>query len=85
MSKEERERLCFFCQAAASARCAACGKWLCSNHDIVDDPYHTGGLLYHPSHWCRDCHAKRQGKGSTTGVLAIIILLGVFIVFLIYA
>ena len=74
---------CAFCNNAAITRCKSCGKQLCAGHDILDDPYHTGGLLYHPAHWCKQCHDNRQGKWASALVLIAIILLGVTITTLI--
>ncbi len=73
---------CSFCEKAAVSRCKSCGKGLCTDHDIYDDPYHTSGLFYRPGHWCKDCLSKRQGKPIAIIILVAIIVLDALIAIL---
>ncbi|HME51083.1 MAG TPA: hypothetical protein VKM55_02585 [Candidatus Lokiarchaeia archaeon] len=74
---------CDYCSKQATARCSSCGKFLCNDHDIFEDPYHTGGFLYRPAHWCKPCFSKRQGKGPAICIVILAIALGAFIAWMI--
>ncbi len=71
---------CSSCDKAAVARCKSCGKGLCADHDVYDDPYHASGLFYRPGHWCKGCLGKRQGKAAATVVLIATVVLGLLVV-----
>nr|MDO8086653.1 hypothetical protein [Candidatus Sigynarchaeum springense] len=70
---------CFFCDKAPIARCKSCGKPLCIDHDIYDDPFRSSGLFYRPGHWCKTCIGKRQGKVASALVVLAIVILGVLV------
>ena len=74
---------CAFCDGATVANCNSCNKCLCVNHDIYDDPYHTGGLFYQKKHWCKQCHDTRQGTTVSIVIfLAIVLLCAIIAVFI---
>jgi hypothetical protein len=74
---------CANCGAQAATRCSACGKLLCKDHDVFDDPYHSGGLLHRPAHWCKECFSKQQGMGAAVLIMIIMVALGAFIAWMI--
>ncbi len=63
----------------ADTRCSACGRGLCKEHAIHDDPYHSSGLFYSPKDYCKSCYVKKQGLGRAALVLFIILLLAIFV------
>nr|MDO8116848.1 hypothetical protein [Candidatus Sigynarchaeota archaeon] len=63
----------------AVTRCAACGRGLCKEHVVHDDPYHSSGLFYAPKDYCASCYKRKQGRGNVLLVLFIMTLLFLFV------